>query len=175
LREPELSRPERAPAMNSRASLGERWGTVNRAASRFRGRRSVGQLVPEDGLTQVSWAVHGVPASPALRGSRDVSVGEEVGDDFLGCAFGDSHCFGDVASSDRGLARDAEQDVRVIRENSPRAVVSVGVCHGICVTRIARVDTRIQSRINLLLIGTRAEEGSSWKRPRAPASAWKSS
>lgn len=45
----------------------------------------------------------------------------ELGHDPLGGSFGDPHPLGDVTEANAGVACDAEQDLRVVRDERPAA------------------------------------------------------
>ena len=54
--------------------------------------------------------------------AREVAVCDQVGDDALCRAFCDAHDLSDVAQPQIGIARDGEQDVRVVRQERPPPV-----------------------------------------------------
>ena len=60
-----------------------------------------------------------VAISPAGAFSRDVPSRDEVGDDAVGCAFGDPDGFSDLAQPYAGILSDTDQDARVARQEGP--------------------------------------------------------
>ena len=50
---------------------------------------------------------------------HEIALGNKVGDDLLCGTFTDADFVGDLANSDRVLARDTEEHVAVIREDEP--------------------------------------------------------
>jgi hypothetical protein len=65
-----------------------------------------------------------VAAADAL--AFDVAGFVEVGDDGLGCAFGDVEASGDVADADLGVLGDEEEGVAVVGEEREAAGFGVG-------------------------------------------------
>ena len=75
----------------------------------------------EDGVAEAAARVdHVVIPAPDL-GAADVSIGDQVGEDPLGRPFGDADPVGDVTRARPGVVRDAEEHVRVVGEEVPRA------------------------------------------------------
>jgi hypothetical protein len=60
-----------------------------------------------------------VDVAAADAPADDVLLVDEVGDDALGGALRDAHPRGDVAGPDLRIARDAEQDRRVVGHEGP--------------------------------------------------------
>jgi hypothetical protein len=63
--------------------------------------------------------VDGVVVAPADPGAVDVAFGDEVVDDRLHGSLGDPDLCGDVTEADVRVARDAEEYLRVVREERP--------------------------------------------------------
>ena len=64
-------------------------------------------------------AVDLVTVAPSDLGSLEVSLGDEIGHDPLGGAFGDPDLLCDVTGTAVGVASDAQQDVGVVAEEHP--------------------------------------------------------
>ena len=71
-------------------------------------------------------AVDGVAVAAAFALAGDVAGVDEVGEDSLGCAFGDADGFRDVAQAGVASARDAEQDLGVVGDEPPGLVAVDG-------------------------------------------------
>jgi len=63
-----------------------------------------------------------VMVAPSASFDLDVASVDEVAQDRMGRALRDPDAFGDVANPHVGFPRDAEQDVHVVGEESPRHV-----------------------------------------------------
>jgi len=68
------------------------------------------------GMTQRQLGLHLVDVSPSDSLANDVAVLDQLGDDPMGASFRHPHGLGDIAQTNTGVVRDAEQDLRVIRE-----------------------------------------------------------
>lgn len=83
-----------------------------------------------NGVPLVQGVAHGavqvdrIAVSPSGTSSKDIACGDEVGDDRLRSALGDSDALGDVAHADVGLVSDADQHMRMVGEKSPGATRS---------------------------------------------------
>ena len=64
-------------------------------------------------------AVDGVVIASSDAGCLDVSGFDQVGEDALGCAFGDADAFGDVAEPDVVCLGEADEDLGVVGEEGP--------------------------------------------------------
>lgn len=76
-------------------------------------------MVELGGVAHGAFAVDGVAVAASLAGCLDVAGLDEVGEDALGCAFGDADVLGDVAESDVGGVGEAEEDLGVVGEKGP--------------------------------------------------------
>jgi hypothetical protein len=85
--------------------------------------------VAEGIAAEAALTVDFVAVAPAGLGSLEVSLGDQVGDDPLGRAFGDAHLFGDVAGARIPVSRDAEQHVRVVAEKDPGSLRRGRLCY----------------------------------------------
>ena len=72
-------------------------------------------------MAQRQVAVHLVVVAASLALAADVAGLDELGDDPLRRALGDPDLGRDVAQADPRVARDAQQHVRVVREEGPGA------------------------------------------------------
>jgi hypothetical protein len=77
--------------------------------------------ITEHGVAEMGVQVDRVAVATPDFGALDVFVGDQVGEDPLRGSFGDADLLGDVACPDLRVARDAEQHVRVVGEESPGA------------------------------------------------------
>ena len=66
-------------------------------------------------------AIDEVPVSASTTLPHHETRLDEVGQDPLGGSHGDPHGLGDVAQPDVGVARDAEEYLRVVRDELPAA------------------------------------------------------
>jgi hypothetical protein len=69
-----------------------------------------------EGMTQRQVGLHLVDVSPTNSLADDVAVLDQLGDDPMGASFRHPHGLGDVAQTNAGVVRDAQQDLRVVRE-----------------------------------------------------------
>lgn len=67
----------------------------------------------------MEFCVDFIPVATADADALEVPAGDEVGDDALGGAFGNPDCLGHIAQTDFWVAGDAEEYVRVVREEGP--------------------------------------------------------
>jgi hypothetical protein len=77
----------------------------------------------EDGMAKVTVAVDLVAVAAAVLGAYEVSPGDELGDDALGSALGDTYLLRDVTGAAVWVAGDAQQHMRVVAEKHPRGPV----------------------------------------------------
>ena len=77
-------------------------------------------LVDLGGVAHLRAAVDRVVVSAADLLALDEARLHEVGDDSLRCSLGDPDLFGNVTQSDGVVARDTEEDLRVVRDEPPR-------------------------------------------------------
>jgi hypothetical protein len=75
--------------------------------------------VSEEGMAKVRLPIDLVAVSPAFLDPHEEARRNEVGDDLLRGPLPDSDMPRDLADPDRGVARDAEQHVSVVREHEP--------------------------------------------------------
>ena len=92
--------------------------------SRFRVGAECGEqfadFVPDlGGVSHGVFATDGVVAASSDADCLYVASCDEVGEDALGCAFGDADVFGDVSESDVGRVGEAEEDLGVVGEEGP--------------------------------------------------------
>ena len=71
------------------------------------------------GVTHGVFAVDGVVVASSDADCLDVPGFDQVGDDALGCAFGDADALGDVAEPDVVCLGEAEEDLGVVGEEGP--------------------------------------------------------
>lgn len=76
-------------------------------------------MVGLGGVTHSDVAVDRVVTAAAVSFAFDVAGLDEVGDDALGCSFGDSDGVGDVPEAGLGVARDAEEHLSMVGEEVP--------------------------------------------------------
>ena len=60
--------------------------------------------------------IHLVDVSPTISLANDVAVLDQLGDDPMGAPLCDSHGLSDIAETNAGVVRDAQQDLSVVRE-----------------------------------------------------------
>jgi hypothetical protein len=60
-----------------------------------------------------------VTVAPPVSLPGDVSAGRQFRDDAMSGAFGDPEMLADVAETNAGIARDADQSLPVVREERP--------------------------------------------------------
>jgi hypothetical protein len=75
--------------------------------------------VREEGMAEAGVPVDLVAVTAALLDPHEKAFGDEVGEDLLRGPLPDPDVPGDLADPDRGVARDAEQHVAVVREHEP--------------------------------------------------------
>ena len=68
------------------------------------------------GMMQRQLAVDLVDASPTNSLANDVAVLDQLGDDPMSASLRHPYGLGDVAQTNAGVVRDAQQDLRVVRE-----------------------------------------------------------
>lgn len=94
--------------------------------------------MPFDRVPQWQIRVHPVAITPSDAFGGDVVFGLEVGDNALRRALGDSYQLSDVAKADAWVHRQAQEDVGVIRQESPGGHPSFD--YMFLVTRFASTD-----------------------------------
>ena len=92
------------------------------------------------GVAHLDVAVDRVVVSPTDAFPFDEPCLDEVGEDSLGGAFGDSDVDGDVAESDLGVVGDAKEHLGVVGDEAPAAL-------GLLLSRAAAVVARIRGLI----------------------------
>ena len=81
-------------------------------------------------MPQRPFRVELITVAPSVALTREITIGDEFGDDALRGSFGDAHLSGDIAQPHPGVVENAEQNVCVIGEKGP-----VGHCFIIGDTR----------------------------------------
>lgn len=71
------------------------------------------------GVSHYVFAVDGVAVATSDADGRHVASFDEVGEDALGCAFGDADVFRHVAEADVGRVGEAQEDLGVVGEEGP--------------------------------------------------------
>ena len=71
------------------------------------------------GMPQRQFRVELIAVAPSITLTREITIGDEFGDDALRGSFGDAHLSGDIAQPHPGVMENAEQNVCVIGEKGP--------------------------------------------------------
>lgn len=76
-------------------------------------------LVPLGRMAHLRPSIDGVVIAAADPLAPDIPALDQIGDDALSGALGDPDPFGDVAHAHAAVARDAEEDLRVVGDEAP--------------------------------------------------------